>query len=62
VGCIVYEMITLKPPFQAEDMQGLYKQVIKGKVDPLPKKYSEDLAFIVKALLQVNAENRPTCE
>ena len=55
-------MITLKPPFQAEDMQGLYKSVIKGKIDPIPESYSEDLAQIVKLLLSVNADNRPTCD
>jgi NIMA (never in mitosis gene a)-related kinase len=30
LGCVLYEMINLRPPFQAEDMKGLYKRVIKG--------------------------------
>lgn len=30
LGCVLYESIMLKPPFRAEDMQGLYKKVIKG--------------------------------
>jgi NIMA (never in mitosis gene a)-related kinase len=30
LGCVMYEMITLKPPFRAEDMHGLYKKVLKG--------------------------------
>ena len=30
LGCVLYEMITLRPPFQANDMNGLYKRVIKG--------------------------------
>ena len=30
LGCVLYEMITLKPPFRAEDMKGLYNKVIKG--------------------------------
>lgn len=28
LGCIIYEMITLHPPFRAENMEGLYKKVI----------------------------------
>ncbi len=30
LGCVLYEMTTLKPPFRAEDMEGLYKKVIRG--------------------------------
>lgn len=30
LGCVLYETITLKPPFRAEDMEGLYKKVIRG--------------------------------
>ena len=30
MGCVLYEMIALKPPFRAEDMAGLYKKVLKG--------------------------------
>jgi len=30
LGCVLYEMISLKPPFRAEDMAGLYKKVMKG--------------------------------
>ena len=30
LGCVLYEMATLKPPFRAENMEGLYKKVIRG--------------------------------
>jgi len=30
LGCVLYEMTTLKPPFRAEDMEGLYKKVLRG--------------------------------
>ena len=27
MGCVIYEMVTLKPPFRAETMEALYKKV-----------------------------------
>jgi len=30
LGCVLFEIITLKPPFRAENMEGLYNKVIKG--------------------------------
>lgn len=40
LGCVLYEMITLKPPFRADDMQGLYKRVLKGAYSKIPSSYS----------------------
>lgn len=44
-------MVTLKPPFKAEDMEGLYKKVIKGYYPKIPNNYSQDLAKVIRALL-----------
>ena len=35
LGCVLYEMVTLKPPFRANDMNGLYKRVLKGQYPPI---------------------------
>ena len=43
LGCVLYEMVTLKPPFRANDMNGLYKRVLKGNYPPISDKYSEQL-------------------
>lgn len=40
LGCVLYEMTTLKPPFRAEDMNGLYKKVVKGYYPKIPTIYS----------------------
>jgi NIMA (never in mitosis gene a)-related kinase len=37
LGCVLFEMIALKPPFQANDMNGLYKRVVRGQIPKLPK-------------------------
>lgn len=62
MGCVLYESITLKPPFRAEDMEGLFKKVLKGVYPRIPNQYSKELASVVKALITVQPENRPTCE
>lgn len=52
-------MTTLKPPFRAEDMNGLFKRVIKGSYPKIGDAYSKQLASVIKSLLQVNPDNRP---
>ena len=53
-------MTTLKPPFRAEDMDGLYKKVIKGSYSKIGDNFSKNLGNFIKAMLQVNPANRPT--
>jgi NIMA (never in mitosis gene a)-related kinase 1/4/5 len=52
-------MTTLKPPFRAEDMDGLYKKVIKGVYSKIGDNYSKQLSNAIKNMLQVNPSNRP---
>ena len=62
LGCVLYECVTLKPPFRAEDMQGLYKKVLRGIYPKIPHQYSGELAQLVKSLIQVSPQLRPTCD
>lgn len=62
LGCVIYEAITLKPPFRAEDMQGLYKKVLKGIYPKIPSIFSSDLSALVKFLIQVTPKMRPDCD
>ena len=61
LGCILYEMITLRPPFRAKSMEELYKKVTQGIFNKIPSQFSNDLYKIVQLLLQVNPEKRPSC-
>jgi NIMA (never in mitosis gene a)-related kinase len=47
LGCVLYEMVALRPPFQANDMSGLYKRVIRGQFPRIPKAFSNDLWVMI---------------
>ena len=55
-------MATLKTPFRATDMKGLYEKVLKGQYPKLPTGYSNDLANMIKVLLHVSPKLRPSCD
>ena len=61
LGCVTYEMCMLHPPFRAQNMEGLYNKVIKGQYGKLSDKFSNDLAELIKMLLKVNPNERPSC-
>ena len=62
LGCVLYEMITLRPPFRAQNMEGLFNKVCKGQYSRIPDRFSDDLFQVVQFLLQVNPISRPSCE
>jgi NIMA (never in mitosis gene a)-related kinase len=51
LGCVLYEMCTLKPPFRASDMNGLYKKVLKGVFAPIKSSYSKGLSLVIQEML-----------
>ena len=61
LGCLIYEICSLKAPFRGTSMKIVYDKVMKGIYDPIPKIYSRALSGIVYICLQTNPINRPTC-
>ena len=62
LGCVIYEMATLRPPFQAQSMEELYKKVMRGIYPKISSKYSEDLSDVLKLMIQVEVGARPSCD
>jgi NIMA (never in mitosis gene a)-related kinase len=62
MGCVLYESVCLKPPFRAENMEGLFKKILKGVYPRIPNQYSAELANVVKSLITVTPELRPSCD
>ena len=62
LGCVLYEILALQPPFRAQDMDGLFKKVLKGIYPKIPSHYSEEINKMLKRLIAVNPNQRPSCD
>ena len=60
LGCVIYELASLKPPFLAKNMNELYQKVTKGQYPEIPKHFNKDLGKTIGYCLQVNPKLRPT--
>ena len=59
VGVILYELITLKKPFESETINGVLQKIIKAAFESLPKDTKSDLKMLVVALLNKDYLKRP---
>ena len=59
LGCVIYELCTGEPPFNAKTHLDLIQKIRLGKVAPLPRNYSRELSEVITACLQVNPNARP---
>ncbi|NXO17255.1 NEK3 kinase, partial [Oriolus oriolus] len=60
LGCILYELCTLKHPFQANSWKHLILKICKGSYEPLPSHYSYELHYLIKQMFKRNPRNRPS--
>lgn len=59
LGCIMYELCALEPPFNARSHLELIQKIRLGKVKPLPSRYSKELGMVIASCLRVNPDERP---
>eukprot|EP00899_Mesostigma_viride_P006794 jgi/Mesvir1/16115/Mv08400-RA.2 len=60
VGCVLYHMIALEPPFQGSNPLTVASKIVEGEypsMDSLP--YSADLKNLIKVLLTTDPNKRP---
>ncbi|KAI0085015.1 kinase-like domain-containing protein [Irpex rosettiformis] len=63
LGCLIYELCALKPPFhEAKTHAELSVMIRNGRIPPLPKGYSPALGTIIKAMLNLNPAMRPSAQ
>lgn len=62
LGCILYELCTLKHPFEAKNQAALLLKIIRGRYESIPRMYSRSLAELVHSCLLKDFNKRPTIQ
>ncbi|KFV65079.1 Serine/threonine-protein kinase Nek2, partial [Dryobates pubescens] len=62
LGCLLYELCALSPPFRAYNQRELAEKIKEGKFRRIPYRYSEQLNELLKEMLNVKDYCRPSVE
>ncbi|XP_041054482.1 serine/threonine-protein kinase Nek3 [Carcharodon carcharias] len=60
LGCVLYELCTLRHPFQSNSWKNLILKICKGTYTPIPRHYSYELQYIIKQMFKRNPKDRPS--
>lgn len=60
LGCLLYEICALRPPFTATNLLSLFYKITKGEYDPVADVYSDHISSLTQGMLCLNPENRPS--
>lgn len=60
LGCILYEIVTLRHAFDASSMKGLVVKILRGVYPSIPSCYSQNLRDLIDEMLQKDAAKRPS--
>ena len=58
LGCIIYEICSLRPPFRGTSLKGLMNNVLNGHYLPIPSIYSDDLSLLISKMLVIDPNKR----
>lgn len=60
LGCVLYELATLRRPFVAENVKSLVLKIVKGSYPPLPLRYSFEFRNLLIHLFKHSPKDRPS--
>ena len=60
LGCMIYELCALRPPFTGRDFPALKRSVLSGRYSSIPGKYSSQLGKVIGMMLKQDPRGRPT--
>ena len=60
LGCILYELLTLKRAFDATNLGTMYTKIMEGAYKPVSEQYSPDVQELLRLTLQKEPHDRPS--
>uniref|UniRef100_A0A3Q1IPX9 non-specific serine/threonine protein kinase n=1 Tax=Anabas testudineus TaxID=64144 RepID=A0A3Q1IPX9_ANATE len=60
LGCVLYELCTLRHPFEGSSLRQLISKICRGRYKSVPNRYSYDLRLLLTQLFKVNPRDRPS--
>ncbi|XP_042301521.1 serine/threonine-protein kinase Nek5 isoform X2 [Sceloporus undulatus] len=60
LGCVLYELCTLKHPFEGNNLPQLVLKICRGHFVPVSTKYSYDLRSLISHLFKTSSRDRPS--
>eukprot|EP01135_Chromosphaera_perkinsii_P002990 Nk52_evm12s232 gene=Nk52_evmTU12s232 len=62
LGCVLYEMCTLKHAFSALSIKVLVIKILRGCYPPIPERYSKEMIELISDLLTHDPQKRPSTQ
>ena len=56
LGCIIYELAALHPPFRANSHVNLAKTINNGKFERIPQMYTDELWRVIQKMITLNPD------
>ncbi|XP_050956457.1 serine/threonine-protein kinase Nek5 isoform X2 [Labeo rohita] len=60
LGCVLYELCTLRHPFEGSNLRQLVLRICRGRYSPVSQRYSSDLRLLLQQLFKVSPRDRPS--
>jgi len=62
LGCILYELVTLNHPFDANSLNCLVLKILRGVYPAIPAQYSQNLKNLIAEMLTLDPNKRPSID
>uniref|UniRef100_H2TU35 non-specific serine/threonine protein kinase n=1 Tax=Takifugu rubripes TaxID=31033 RepID=H2TU35_TAKRU len=62
LGCLLYEICALSPPFSSTNLLSLFYKITRGEYEAVPHVFSDSIATLIHKMLCLDPENRPSAD